>query len=248
MGVKKISFSTIIDDNSVYFDALPKSIQKIVKDLILDAAENRNGPEGWISDEEAIEKVECYARPGFIPHSFNKGGLEYRNFTDLMSYWGGGHHVAHKDADKEIERQIEYNFQALREDTFEKFNELLTSKGLKESDCKYHTIQELVDKGDLELKNVLKYIEDNECEYLSGQDSSIMHSIRFMYHGKVDGVHYASVSAAINTEGPYHRSHISWAPDVFCEGAKEIEIKWTNQKELKVKLKKALAKVTKEIF
>jgi hypothetical protein len=248
MGVKKISFSTKIDEDSVYFDALPKGTQELVKDLILEAAQDRDGPEGWKPDDEAIEEIECRSRDGFIPHSFNCGGLEYSNFTDLMGYWSGGYSVAHKGAAKEIERQIDYMFKLLRENTFEKFNEVLTAKNLKEDDCNYHTIQELVDKGDTELKNVLRYIEDNECEYLGVEDCSIMHSIRFMYHGTIDGVHYASVSAAVNTEGPYHRSHISWAPSVFCEGAKEVEIKWTNQRELKARLKKALANVCKAVF
>jgi hypothetical protein len=248
MGAKKISFSTSIDKNSVYFDLLPKGTQELVKDLIMQTAEDREGPEGLKLDEEAIEEIECRSRDGFIAHSFNYGGLEYNNFTDLMAYWGGGYSVAHKGAANEIERQIEYKFQMIRESTFDKFKELLTAKKLTVEDCTYNTMQEIVDKGDEELQPVLRYIKDYEDQYLSGDDSSIMHSIRFMYHGKVNGKHIASVSAAVNTNGPCHRSHISWAPGVFCEGAKEVEIEWTNQRELRAKLKKALAKVSKEVF
>jgi hypothetical protein len=89
---------------------------------------------------------------------------------------------------------------------------------------------------------------DEHLDALGSDDSSIMHEIRFMYHGCENGVHRASVSCAVNTEGPYHRSHISWAPNVFCEGAKEVEITWKTDGGLARKLKRALAETSKAVF
>lgn len=246
MRTNKVSLCT--NSGNGYFEGLPQGTQEIIRDLILDAAENRAGPEGWKSNEEAIEQIECHSRDGFIRSSFNYGGLEYRNFACLMDYFAGGYSVAHAKANAEIRRQIKYSLQLLRESTFEKYKDLLTTHGVALKDTEYLNIQECVDNGADELTPVLRYIEDNESEYLGGENSSIMHSIRVMYHGKVDGTHSASVSAAVNTEGPYHRSAISWAPSVFCEGAKEVEIEWTNQAELKKVMRDALAKVSKAVF
>lgn len=69
-----------------------------------------------------------------------------------------------------------------------------------------------------------------------------------MYHGQEAGIHKASVSVAINTEGPYHRSHIPWSPDTFCEGTKEIEISWKTESGLKKKLVKALKQAKEEVL
>ncbi len=237
------------DNNDGYFENLNETAKEIVKEAILKAAQDRNGPEGYKSDEECLEDVECHARDGFMPFSHNRGGLTYRNFTDLMAYFGGGYTPAHEGAAKEIERQIEYSLKLLSEETYKEFKDRLDfeSKGIEENDCNYHWMYE-ASKTHEELEEVTKYIEEGEHSYLNDDSSSIMHELRFMYHGKENGVHSASVSAAVNTEGPYHRSSISWSPSTFCEGAKEIEIKWRNNAELKRKLDKAFAKVSKVIF
>lgn len=240
MGIKKLQ-------SDGYFEELPKGTQEIVKELVLQAANARKGPDGYKSDKEALESVECRSRDGFIAFSHNKGGLMYRNFCDLMDYFGGGYTPAHEGASKEIERQIELGFSSLAESVFADNKALLESKNLTVKDCEYHKINELAEK-DEDLQDVLQQISDGENEVLGGTENSVMHEIRFMYHGLVDGKHSASVSAAVNTEGPYHRSSISWAPGVFCEGAKEVEIEWSNQTELKEKLTKALSKVSKAIF
>jgi hypothetical protein len=225
-----------------YFEDLAKGTQNLVKELIEEFF--TDNCEVFHAD---IQEIECKSRSGFIPFDSNRGGLEINGFTDLMSIWGSGTYPAHKGAVKEIERQIDYSFDLLAEHCFDKFKELANKYKLTKVDFNYHRMYEL-EKLHEELEQVTKYIEESEVEFLGDEQSSIMYNIRFMYHGKANGKHSASVSAAVNTEGPYHRSHISWAPNVFCEGAKEIEIEWTNQTELKKELAKALAKVCKEVL
>lgn len=225
-----------------YFEDLKNTTKEIVKDAILKVAQERRGPDCWKSDDDALESIECKSRDGFIPHFFNKGGFDYNNFTDLHAYSGGGYSCKHKEAAAEIERQIQYGLDSAIEN-FRKNNDLkLNQLGITKEQTDYHTLHEL---GHHELAEELSSYEN---ENLSGE-SSIMHSFRFIYHGKNDdGIHSASVSAAINTEGPYHRSHIAWAPSVFCEGSSEVVIQWRNNAELKRKLEVAFKKVHKAVF
>lgn len=237
------------------FPLLSKRIQSIIEDAILKTAQERNGPEGYKTDDESIEEIEFKSCDGFMAFDHNRGGLTYRNFTDLMDYFGNGHVPAHEGVAKEIQRQIDYSLESLSESVYEDHKSLCLELNIGETECQYHAIDQyirtsdnLTDAQKTELKQMLNEIQGGEYDSLSGDDNSIMHEIRVMYHGKIGGVHTASVSAALNTEGPYHRSGISWAPGVFCEGAKEVEITWRNNAELKRKLDKALKKVSKEIF
>jgi hypothetical protein len=243
-----MSTAKLMHNDSKYFDELPVSTQKIVKEAILKAASDRRGPEGCKDDNDCIEPIECRSRDGFTPYNHNKGGLVYRNFTHLMGYWGGGYTVSHAGAAKEIERQIELSFKYLRKSIFEKHKALLESKGITENQCDYYIIYELAEK-DSDLECVERDIENGESEALNDSENSIMHEIQVKYEGKnFKGLHVAYVSAAVNTEGPYHRSHISWAPGVFCEGVEGVQIKWSTNAELKRKLEKALVKVCKAVF
>jgi hypothetical protein len=230
-----------------YFEELPESTQTIVRELILEAAADRSGPEGFKQDDECMEDVECHSRDGFIAFDHNRGGLCYRNFATLSDYNSGGYTPAHKRAAAEIAGQIEYSYKLLAESTYERFKALLDSKGLTAKDCLYHVLDELC-RTDESLKPVRRYVEDGESEVLSSDNDTVMHELRVMYHGVEGGIHSASVSAALNTEAPYHRSSISWLPGAFCEGAKEVEIEWTTDAELTAALKSALSTVSKEIF
>lgn len=225
-----------------YFEDLAEGTKTIVKDLI-----EKHFEDNCEVFYQTTEELECKRRDGFIPHSFNRGGMEVNGFTDLMSIHGSGTMPSHAKARAEIERQIDQGFKSCAEHCFEKFKDLAEKHELKEEDFNHYTIHEIAQTHE-EFEEVERYIEDSEMEFLGISDSSIMYSIRFMYHGIVDGKHSASVSAAVNTEGPYHRSRISWAPEVFCEGAKEVEIEWGNQTQLKDKLDKALKKVCKEVL
>jgi hypothetical protein len=226
---------------SEYFDGLPQSTQDIVRDAILGCASNKQGPDCYKLDEDAIELIECHSRSGFIPHSWNKGGLDYNNFTDLMGYWGGGYSVTHKAAQKEIERQIDYSLECALESFKDSHSEEI--KGIPADKLNYHDLYEMG------LGNLAEKLSTCESESLSDEQSSIMHSIRFMFHGVDDDGNYsASVSCAVNTEGPYHRQSISWAPAIFCEGASEVEITWKTDKQLKTKLTKALKDTSGKVF
>lgn len=205
-----------------YFDDLNKNTQDLIKDLIIQHSESIE-PCGWKPLEDCIESLECKRRDGFIPFSHNKGGLLFRNFSTLMDYYGGGIEPKNKDAALQIQKQIEISVNLAKEEFTEKH---------KSTDF------------DLEDDNYFNLLH----EYLADDSSSIMHEIRFMYHGIKNKKHSASVSVALNTEAPYHRSSIAWAPEVFCEAAEEIEITWTNDKDLKTKLNKVLKKLVSEMF
>jgi hypothetical protein len=225
-----------------YFDSLPASTQATVSELIKEALDSN-----YDCYDREVEQIECRSRSGFVPYSHNHGGMEIVTFTDLAYFWGGGHSVAHAEADKEIQRQIAVSFEFHSEHIFDKYKELLTSKGVLVSQCNYHDLTELV-KSDDDLAEVARECESTEMDFISGVESSIMMRIRFMYHGLVDGKHNATVSCAVNTEGPYHRSHISWAPKVFCEGSESVELAWSTDGELNKTLKAALKKLTTEVF
>jgi len=218
------------------FNHLSDSTKEIISDLLIDADKSKRGPEGYKDGSESIDEIEFLSRAGFIANSDNFGGLTLRNFTDLMAYFGGGYSCAHKGAAKELERQIDQSFNMAIETFIERHPEF------KGKEVSYHS---LVDSNQEILAEELSELES---ESMSCEDSSIMHEFRFLYHGYDNGIHRASVSAAINTEGPYHRSRISWAPNIFCEGCEEVEISWKTEKALKKKLKRALKDVSGKVF
>lgn len=224
-----------------YFQDLPQDVQDLVRELMSETIEQ---VEGWKSTEETFEDLECRRRDGFIPSRGNRGGLVSNQFTDLSNLWGSGDRVAHVKAQAEIERQIEYGLECARKSYFENNKAELIKVGvLNAESVSYH---DLCDKGHSALAE-----DFSDCEYenLSDESSSIMFQVRFLYHGiNEDGKHEASVSCAVNTEGPYHRSSIPWTSNVFCEGASEVEIEWTAKRELKAKLAKALNETSSKIF
>lgn len=89
---------------------------------------------------------------------------------------------------------------------------------------------------------------DKVYESADDSESTVMYEIQAMYHGKDNNRHSMSISAAVNTEGPYHRRSISWAPKVFCEGATESEIVWQTAAEFKKKFERAVKNVVKQTF
>lgn len=226
-----------------YFDELPKETQELVKDLILKAADSRSGPDGYKSDQDALSSLSCRRVDGFIPASDNLGGFRYQNFCTLMDYWGGGYNVAHKEAKKEIQRQIDYSLKCAADQFKKNKAKELEERKISSAQVDLNTLFQLGHD------DLAEEFTEYEYENLNDDNSSIMHEFRFLFHGVNDeGKFYASVSAAVNTEGPYHRSHIAWASGVFCEGAKEIEITWRTDKQLKIALEKALKQCSREIF
>ena len=231
--------------NNGYFESLSQKTKDIVKELILKHAENRNGPDGYKSDTECLEDIECHSRDGFIAFSHNKGGLDYNNFCTLSDYNSGGYVPASPKAAKEIESSIDYGLKYAIESTFKDNQELCEKLGLTQETLSYHAIDQLTGL-DAETKKLAERLQDDLCntesDFLNDNDSTIMHQLRFFYHGKDEkGLHQASVCCTINCEGPYHRAGRN-------EGCKEIEIQWRNNAELKRKLDKALAKASKAVF
>lgn len=247
-----------------YFESLPKGTQELVKQLILEAAGNRNGPEGYKSEEDCISDVECHSRDGFTAYNHNKGGFLYRNFAEQYDYYGGGYELAHIEANNCLQKIINENLEnasqiVIHDIGAEEFEYYFSSDKSKVTCEHINEVIEALQKGDsnygFKNENISKLegwatlFQDTRDGGLVGDNSTVMHEFRFMYHGKNrKGLHTASVSAAVNLEAPYHRSSISWAPGVFCEGAKEVEITWKNQAELKRKLSKALKQVSKAVF
>ena len=232
----------------MYFEELPNKIQKLIKEKILEAYQS-NTNDAYPYNEEALSEVECHARDGFRPFSHNRGGVQARGFQDLMNIFGSGCYP--KAARKVIEDEIDYNLKALAKDTFEQFKEILEPLKLKPEDCRYHVLDDLIEKHPQlkeQLRTVQRAIEDGECEALTGDENSVMYEIRFMYHGVEKGIHSASISVVVNTEAPYFRSSISWMPSLKCEHGKEVEITWKTANGLKTKLDKTLKKLTKEVL
>lgn len=232
-----------LNNAELNIEHFPEHVKEFIKDTLLSGLET-DGHELYTIQ---VEEVEFKHRDGFIPSSYNRGGFDAIGFTDLISLWSSGTEVSHKKAQAEIERQIEASFDYLRDDLSEKYSELMTKFNLTKEDLTYRNLDKLSEKHP-ELTDLFKAFEEGEDSYLSDDSSSIMFSARFLYHGYDNGTHSASISAAVNTEGPYHRSHISWSPSTFCEGAKEIEITWANEKEFKRKFIKALNQCIKEVF
>lgn len=220
--MSKVNQIKSINQNIMNFEELDQTTKDIIWNSI-DDHQNLIKPEGYKSSEDCFEEIEFKHRDGFIPYDHNRGGIVWTNFTTLEAYWGSGYEPKNKDAAKEIKRQIEVNEEYALDEFKQRFPK---------------------EKPDINNDNYYEIL----CEYLNDDNSSIMHEIMFMYHGFDGKKHTASVSVALNTEGPYHRSHISWAPKMFCEAAKEIEISWSTNNELKNKLDKILKKLIKEMF
>lgn len=232
-----------LNQNELYFDELPKSTQELVKECLVETIKT---VEGWRdAEEDLIDEVECRQRDGFIPFSHNHGGLEATQYTDLNQLYSSGIRVAHKRAQAEIDRQIEYSMDCAKESFFEYHKDALQKIGItsiEDASLNYHALC------DLNQSKLAESLSECETEALCGDDGSIMFQVRFLYHGKENGIHSASVSCAVNTEGPYHRSHISWSPNTFCEGAKEVEISWRTESGLKRQLVKALKQTSEDVF
>jgi hypothetical protein len=165
------------------------------------------------------ESVECRSRDGFIAYAHNCGGYEYKAFD----YVSCGVSYSNKEANAQVNKTLE---NAKKEG--------LKQLGLPEG-TNHNSLTE-------EQQEELTEFEEN---YL--QDETIKLDLRVMYSGVENDKHVAWVSACINWEAPYHRSHISWMPNMKCETAKEVKVTFKNLREAKTKIRAALAKV-KKIF
>lgn len=232
----------LIEDT--YFKDLPEDVQTTVSEALkdkLDALQSDMAIPELYTDRDPDE-IECYSRDGFIAASHNKGGYELLGFTDLMGVWGSGIWPSREDACKEIQRQVDYSFEIIAEEIYERHKALFDQYNLTKEQATYHDTEQYAQEVE-EFETVNREIQESEYEFLGDESSSLMYSLRFMYHGcDENGVHTASVSACINAEGPYHR------PISGLEFAKEVELAWNDHSLLEGKLETALNIVCKEVF
>lgn len=224
-----------------YLEFQPK-LDALIKQIVLDAGSSASSKfECWKSDNECIKALECRSRDGFIAASDNCGGYQFNNFTTLGYIEGTGSRFASKEACEQIQKQTDQGYKYALEAFKE--NNADAIKGIPEDKLNYHDLYEL---GHGKLAEELSNYEQ---ENLSGDEDTIMINLRILYAGIDDnGVHTAFVSAAVNWEGPYHRSHISWMPGFKCEATKEVEVTFKNLREAKTKLTKAMKLVKEQII
>ena len=190
------------------------------------------------TDNEDFSPIEYERRDGFIPASYNKGGFTLRRFTDVMSICGSGDLPAHKKAADRIEQLYTEHLHDCCRMTVEEFKTQFDALDISSID--YPALEKLSHKHKWAEKALL-FLESAEC---NNHEITVMFELRVMFHDK----HTASVSAAVNTEAPYHRPSISWSPDTFCEGAKEVEIEYASEEEYEIELEKAVQEVVAAIF
>jgi hypothetical protein len=209
----------MLNPNKQYADEMPK-LMEYLKDTLTDSFNNDVRAEVY---EVQSEELECRSRDGFMPFDHNRGGVRILGFSDVRCIMGSGTIPNNKQASKAIEGQDtqnrEYALEALNEKHGTKFT---TNDNLPE-----------------DMQNELWEIQDE-----GSSEDSILFYIQAKYEGSVNGVHTLYVTACINWESPYHRSHISWLPDFVTESSKSVEIKFKNATELRTRLKKALKQVT----
>jgi hypothetical protein len=227
-------------DPTQLFDSLPESVRNLVSEILTTEFDDARMPDMLVDDRDP-ESIECLSRDGFVASPTNCGGLLINRFTDLATFWGSGYTPRHLRVASEIEQQIAYSLDHARDATAEHFATLFTQHSMVPADANYPNLSDLAASNPTEFEPVLRWYEDAEMECMQDHDSSIMYQVRFMYHGHVSGIHSASVSAAVNCEGPYHREGRN-------EGAKEIEITWRTENGLRTKLTQALRKCIGEVF
>lgn len=224
-----------------YLEFQPQ-LDALIKEVVLEAGSSID-LECWKQADECIDAIECRSRDGFIPPNHNCGGYVFQNFTTVQGIVGSGCYPASKEAHKQIDKQYDQACEYAKEWFSGKYGAELKAKGIPEDKWNYHDLYEL-GEGPLAER-----LSEAEHENAGEDSSSIMVEVRIMYHGVGEnGVHMASVSAAVNWEGPYHRSHISWMPGFKCEHAKEVEVEFKTLKQAKTRLTKAINKVKGEII
>lgn len=173
--------------------------------------------------KDAYSEVEYVRRDGFIPNSFNHGGGEITLFGTVNYMMGSGYMPASKLAAKEVNAAYEYNQKLALE-------ELYPTK----------TREQLTD-------DESERVSDRADEL--GNDDTIMHQVRIMYHGSERGIHSATVQVAINWEFPYHRSSLpAWAGGGKTEDYIEVEVTWKKHESGVKKLSKAAIDGIKKLF
>lgn len=239
---------------------LNDTAKSIVNEVMRSTAKNRSGPKSDNSFEHCISDIEFEDHSGFIAFESNCGGITYSDFVFLYDYLSTEHSPKHVKASEKIKSLMKSSLTMIQDELADEIGEIKMKfyfKGDKTKlNYKHLSIMEENLRTNTKLKvdsefiqNCLERFQDLEHSYLTDSESTVMHELCFLYHGKDEtGCYSATVSAAVNTEAPYHRKSIAWTPETFCEGGNEVEIKWKNNAELKRKLTKAFNKVSDQTF
>lgn len=218
------------DDKKYLIDQ--SKLDALIKAIVAESGEDL---EGFGHGDTQPEAIECMSRDGFWAASDNCGGYTFTEFTDVRSVWGSGMPTS-KEAAAAITKQYEASEEYAREDLKGEFEALKIPLDKQN----YHDLYEL-EHGELAERF------DEKVTELASEDT-IMLQTRILYCGVEDGVHVAFVSATVNWEAPYHRSHISWMPGFKCEASKEVRVTFKGLRDGKAKLNAAMLKAKKAIF
>jgi hypothetical protein len=173
--------------------------------------------------DDAASELEYYSRDGFIAASHNLGGIRLQVFETIAMIMGSGRMPASKHAAKAIRDGDQTNHELA---------------------CEEFKIkpEEYTDQPE----DIREKITD--AAYEAGHEDTIMFEVCVMYHGMNNGIHSATVQTVVNTEYPYHRSRISWAPGIKCEDYIETEITWRSHARGKDKIIKAAKAGINKLF
>lgn len=215
------------DDAPCYFGELSEEMQLVVADWLQHIEEERN--EFYCSERLTfgdIEEVECRRRDGFIPHSWNKGGLELQAYASQFDFWIGELSLSGK-AGRVVKSVIKTSLQFASENFLDKYTEEMKAIGItKPSQISY---QKLVDKGSDLAEEFCEFEDEN----LRSDQESTLHQIRVVFTGidtfQIDVMHRIS-------DAPYHRT---------CDGFKTFEVKAKDAETLIKGLSKISDKVLK---
>jgi hypothetical protein len=218
---QKRELSFFKNDLTGYLKDFPK-LNEIIRELVEEAGKDLHDYQYGCRE---AEEIECQSRDGFIPSEANRGGWEYTDYTDVNGVNGSGLFFASAEATKRAKKDYD--------NAFKECMKQLGMKRFPKSEKKREELYEAV------------------TEYL--RDETIMLNVRVMYHGvDAKGVHVASVSGCVNWEAPYHRTsgavYRNTGYRMITEDAHEIEIEFKTEKQLRVRLTKALNEVKAKLF
>lgn len=172
---------------SVLKEKIDESIEELPSDYYM-AAESFKG-----------EEVEHKSRDGFI--AYTDGGYEARWFDNINHFNGSGISLPTAGLDAEMQRQIDYNYEAARDRFKDEYPDIVEELG--EDNIDYNSLQE--SGYDDEAEVLSEYEQDYDG------DNTIMMEIGSFYYSPEnsrgeDDKHTIFVFANVNLESPYHRS------------------------------------------
>lgn len=207
-------YETNIDKEDTY----PNLNQKI-KDLFEAAVME------VLESSRDTEEIEFQRRDGFIPASYNRGGVQRSGFTDLMAFYSSGISTGSTKFNTKIDKYIDTDLSEALESFKETNKEAL--KNIPEDKINYHDLYEL------NLGSLAEDLSETEHEYLGGDQSLVMVDCRLMYHGE----NSASFDVGLHaSDAPYFRNK-------HCDSALDISIEWESIADLEKQLKEAVIKL-----